>query len=639
MQHVEGKIMRTMRIFQILILAILLQACGSVPKPACPPGTQDKPDCPPLDAVEDTIVNKIYKMRTWVAPSKLTIDPIKLGQEAQIPNNLARVKIIGPSLDDAMNSLATKIWLIENAQHSVDVSYYIFKTDLVGYSILGALCNAVKRGVDVRIMVDSIGSFNLGHSAFRAVETCSEDAGFMRNAEGELTTKKARGQVVIFNAITKLQFNRRSHDKLLIVDGSFPKKAAVMTGGRNISLDYYGFKADGSPDLDTFRDLEILLRPSVNGSDEEHSIGRVSEIYNSLLFLHKGNSRIWPSEADDESDSDEFDSDKSIEGKLEVGKYNDIYKRYRDKAQQSLATLKAFPQIKKRLDDMPQYMDRGFHKAKVRLSHQLDNLTNKNVTTDVAQNMERNPNSILYLISKILKDAKERGVSSGTLRIVSPYLFSGVYYDEDGKLIYDGAANTLKLLSENPNMKIEVITNSVLTGDNIFTQAIIDMGMAPRFLLTPELQKIWLSSAAKGEFNPEIVQSKEWKRLINHPQLFFYQTGGLDSVILGGDVNYGKLHAKFIFGNKVGFVGTSNFDYRSNLYNNELGYFFLGDGLRDELSEVFEQLKATSYRWGTPEWLEMRRKVMESDSPKAIPARKQRGIYKTVRALGLEYLM
>ena len=104
-------------------------------------------------------------------------------------------------------------------------------------------------------------------------------------------------------------------------------------------------------------------------------------------------------------------------------------------------------------------------------------------------------------------------------------------------------------------------------------------------------------------------------------------------------VNYGKLHAKFIYGKTGGFVGTSNFDYRSNLYNNELGFFFLGDEVRDELADVFEQLKAISYRWGSPEWLEMRRKVMESDSSKAGPARKQRGIYKTVRALGLEYLM
>ena len=40
--------------------------------------------------------------------------------------------------------------------------------------------------------------------------------------------------------------NRRSHDKLLVVDGVFPGKAMVITGGRNISLSYYGLKADGS---------------------------------------------------------------------------------------------------------------------------------------------------------------------------------------------------------------------------------------------------------------------------------------------------------------------------------------------------------------------------------------------------------
>ncbi len=54
--------------------------------------------------------------------------------------------------------------------------------------------------------------------------------------------------------------NRRSHDKLLVLDGAFPGKAMVITGGRNISLSYYGLKADGSTDPDTFRDLKILVK-------------------------------------------------------------------------------------------------------------------------------------------------------------------------------------------------------------------------------------------------------------------------------------------------------------------------------------------------------------------------------------------
>jgi phosphatidylserine/phosphatidylglycerophosphate/cardiolipin synthase-like enzyme len=616
--------MQYLRILLLVVLALVLNACASVPQQQCPAGTQDLPDCPPMDAVDDEKINTIYELRTWLPPSKLTIDPVKYGKEAEIPVNSAQARIIGPTHDDALNSLAAKIWLIENAQHTVDVTYYIFKNDLVGYAVLGALCNAVKRGVDVRILVDSIGSMRPGHSDLRAVETCAVDAGFMRNADGQLTTRKARVQVVIFNAITKLQFNRRSHDKLLVVDGFFQDRAAVITGGRNISLDYYGINEDGSVDLDAFRDLEILIRPGKHSGDEEYTVGKVSEIYNTLLFVHKGNRRIPPLKADDE---------------FSEGEYDDIYIAHRKKSQQSLATLKAFPEIKQRMDNMSSYMSEDFHETQVRLSHQLGNLTSKKVTTNVIENMERNPNSILYLISKILDDAKEQGVSSGSLQIVSPYLFSGVYYDEEGGLVYDGAQETLDYLSKNPGLKIEVVTNSVMTSDNFFTQAIIDMDMAPRFLLTPEMHKAWLSGLEKGEFNPAVVESDEWKRLINHPQVFIYQTGGVDSVILGGDVNYGKLHAKFIYGETGGFVGTSNFDYRSNLYNNELGFFFLGDGVRQELADVFEYLKSTSYRWGTPEWLEMRKKVMESDSSKAGPARKQRGIFKTVRGLGLEYLM
>ena len=165
------------------------------------------------------------------------------------------------------------------------------------------------------------------------------------------------------------------------------------------------------------------------------------------------------------------------------------------------------------------------------------------------------------------------------------------------------------------------------------------MEMAPRFLLTPELTKAWQSGLEKGEFNPAVVESAEWKQAINHPQIYIYETGKLDSVLLGGTAHYGKLHAKFILGETIGFIGTSNFDYRSDLWNNEMGFFFRSPELREDLLEVFNELEATSYRWGTPEWLQMRKEIMESDSKKASPARRQRGIYKILHDLGLEYLM
>ena len=83
----------------------------------------------------------------------------------------------------------------------------------------------------------------------------------------------------------------------------------------------------------------------------------------------------------------------------------------------------------------------------------------------------------------------------------------------------------------------------------------------------------------------------------------------------------------------------SNFDYRSNLHNSEMGFYYEDDDLRDDLIKQFDILKAASYRWGSPQWLQMRRELMESESKKAGAARRQRGLYKTLRFLGVEYLM
>jgi phosphatidylserine/phosphatidylglycerophosphate/cardiolipin synthase-like enzyme len=609
----------------LTISTLLLLACAGLQEQQCPPGTQNLPDCPPTNAIDDESINKLYASRTWLPPSKQTIDPIKMGKDAKIPINQVRSKVIGPTFDDALKSLTAKIWLIENAQHTVDVMYYIFKRDLVGYSMLGALCNAVQRGVDVRIMVDSLGSLHVSHDELRALETCANEAGFIKNTKGQITTRKARVQVMIFNAISKFNFNRRSHDKLLVIDGHFPDKAAVMTGGRNISLDYYGIKEDGSKDPTAFRDLEILLRANKTNNSEAKTIGSVSEFYYTLLYLHKGNKRLTPMEDDDYEDFDH---------------YKILYQDERKKSQQSLAFLKSLPEIQKRMQDMPRYMSEGFRNAEVRLAHQLSNLTATKVTTKALENIEGNPNSIMYLINKISEKRLMEGVTSGTLRMVSPYLFTYTYKDEDGKVVFDEAQEILKKLRDNPGLRLEVVTNSVMTGDNSFTQAMIDIDMIPRFLLTPELQEVWKSDTEEAESNPNIVESEEWKKLINHPQIFIYQMGKLDSILLGkGTTYYGKLHAKFIIGDKVGFIGTSNFDYRSNLYNNEMGFFYRSPELRQDLIKIFELLKSNSYRWGTPEWLQMRKELMAADTEKSGPARKQRNIYQGIKAFGLQYLM
>ena len=162
------------------------------------------------------------------------------------------------------------------------------------------------------------------------------------------------------------------------------------------------------------------------------------------------------------------------------------------------------------------------------------------------------------------------------------------------------------------------------------------MDLAPRLLLTPELRKAWLASLKEGELNPDIVESEEWKRLINHPKIDIYEMGQLDAAKLGtGSKHYGKLHAKFIMGEKASFVGTSNLDYRSRLYNNEMGFYVEDSAIQQELDDVFEDLKASSYRWGTPEWLQMRKEVIKQGGMKGWSTKHQRFIYEFLMATGL----
>jgi len=621
--------MHIIRAFLLVSVVSILVACATI---------EQKPVSTPFDALEklsDPAVRKdsggfmqqLYISRTFVSHKQLKDDPITLSKRSETPINNARAKIVGPSYEDSLRSLAAKIWMIEHAEHTLDLTYYIYKYDPTGYALIGALCNAVKRGVDIRIMVDSLGSMSSNHAPMRALETCAEDAAHMRDANGKETPHKARVQFVIINALTSWRSwsNRRSHDKLIIKDGSFPGKDMVMTGGRNISVDYYGINKDGSRNKDTYLDLEILLR-SDGGVETNHSeitVGDVSSVYYTLLFLHKGNRRIYPISNED---------DDSAFGLL------DPYTSYRQKAQEALIFIKNVPAIKEAYEEMPEYLNTGYRSSEVRLAHELGNLVSKDVVTDVVEIKSRNTNSIEAILANAVQEAKREGDLTGTLRIISPYLFIAQYKNKKGEVFYDGAQRMLEMLEQYPELSFEIVTNSVLTSDNFFTQSVIDMDTAPRLLLSEEMRAIWLKNRKDSEYNPEFVKSDEWMRLINHPRIGIYQTGLLDSVLIGGTESYGKLHAKTFFDDDFGFVGTSNFDYRSRLYNNEMGFYFVDPELAGDLNKVFEELKAISLRWGSPEWLEMRKKLIESGSFKGYTTSTQRGRYKFLKSTGLIWL-
>ena len=177
----------------------------------------------------------------------------------------------------------------------------------------------------------------------------------------------------------------------------------------------------------------------------------------------------------------------------------------------------------------------------------------------------------------------------------------------------DRATHIHNWLNAHPDNRIKIITNSMLSSDNLLAQSVIDMEMGPRLLLTPELQGRGLTGPETDRMDPDLAASEEWQRLVEHPQIYLYQTGKLDSALLGnGTAHYRKLPAKFIFGKEYAFVGTANFDYRSRLFNNEMGLLLQSPEVVRDLNNTFDRLKADSYRWGSPEWLQMLKELMQA---------------------------
>ena len=131
-------------------MLLLLSACTSVPRIDPLQATNELLEGVEFETQNSQFMQQLYESRSWLAHSKLDGDPVELGIATETPIQTADIKFIGPSDDDALRSLALKIWMIENAEHTIDMIYYIYAPDLIGKALLGALCDAVERGVDVR---------------------------------------------------------------------------------------------------------------------------------------------------------------------------------------------------------------------------------------------------------------------------------------------------------------------------------------------------------------------------------------------------------------------------------------------------------------------------------------------------------
>ncbi|MHC9083693.1 phospholipase D family protein [Luteimonas sp. RIT-PG2_3] len=151
-------------------------------------------------------------------------------------------------LDYGQDALLARLDLIRGAQRSIDLQTYIFDEDDAGHLVLDELLTAARRGVHVRVLVDQL-------AALREVETLSALASAHANFELRVYNPmlgKARityPQYALAAACCWRRLNQRMHSKLLLVDG-----LVGITGGRNYQNDYYDWNSEYN-----FRDRDILV--------------------------------------------------------------------------------------------------------------------------------------------------------------------------------------------------------------------------------------------------------------------------------------------------------------------------------------------------------------------------------------------
>jgi cardiolipin synthase len=143
-------------------------------------------------------------------------------------------------LVNASAAYRVMIEAVEEAEHHLHLEFYIVEPDEVGQSFRDRLVRRARQGIEVRVLVDAVGSSRLPRE-------------FWRNLEG------AGGQVGVFNPIVsplsrvrkRDRVDFRNHRKILVVDGR-----RGFTGGINIGREYLGLDPEQGHWRDTHVDIE-----------------------------------------------------------------------------------------------------------------------------------------------------------------------------------------------------------------------------------------------------------------------------------------------------------------------------------------------------------------------------------------------
>jgi cardiolipin synthase len=145
-------------------------------------------------------------------------------------------------------AFARLLELIRGAERSIDLTMFILGDDATGRSIVDALAERARQGVEVRVILDAIGSMRTRRAAAKAL-------------------REAGGKTCVFMPLhhspVRGRTNLRSHRKIAIIDGE-----TVFAGGMNLANEYMGSPLEEGQ-KPRWRDVAAIVRgPAASDATE-----------------------------------------------------------------------------------------------------------------------------------------------------------------------------------------------------------------------------------------------------------------------------------------------------------------------------------------------------------------------------------
>lgn len=212
-RHVSGLI--------LLLCALLLTACCSLP-------------------VQQPIIPSYHQPDT--GQTALGLLSSQLRQDARSPLQQTGYQL----LYDPIDAISGRLLLINRAQKSLDLQYYIWQNDHVGALMCSALLQAADRGVKIRLLLDDNNTKGLDAILLALAQH--------PNIEVRLFNPFVHRRIRMIDYVFDFKrTNHRMHNKMLVADGQF-----AIIGGRNISNEYFD-----AGDTFQFSDIDVLLTGQV----------------------------------------------------------------------------------------------------------------------------------------------------------------------------------------------------------------------------------------------------------------------------------------------------------------------------------------------------------------------------------------